>query len=516
MSTFLDGVVARAQQHPERVAFSNSRGEQLTFGQLDEQSSALAVYLAAHNPAKNPVALYGHKEAGMVVGMFACMKAGCAYVPIDVSFPQSRIDSILVQLPDPIVLCAEPLEDGTTLQEAGSVVSTAELASICAATPQPEDIAALEPIEGDDAVYILFTSGSTGTPKGVIQRAESIDLTSKYFSKLMPEGEGLVCFNRAPFSFDLSIFDFLMSLPNGHSMFALEKETEASLAATFEALRGADISVFVSTPSFLTMCLSDPSFNEELLPQCRAFIMCGETLHNATARKCAAAFPNAVLVNMYGPSETCGAVTDVAITPEMASADVPLPVGAVSPYSEIHIVDPDTLEEVPCGEHGEILILGPTAALGYHELPEKTAACFFERANHAGMVRQCYRTGDEGFLSPDGQLHYIGRYDLQLKVNGYRIELGDIEENLNALPQVAISCVVPVVKDGVNTALAAHIVCAPGIEGDRHLTKLLKEELKERLPEYMVPRTFKYHDELPSNVNGKIDRKVLQASVARS
>lgn len=516
MSTFLDSVMAHARDHGERLAFANSRGEQLSYAELDKQSNALALYLTGVNPQRNPVALYGHKEAAMMVGMFACMKAGCAYVPIDVSFPQQRIDSILVQLDEPLVLCAEALEDGVSLEAANKVVTPEELAEICAKQYEESDLQKLHPIEGDDAVYLLFTSGSTGTPKGVIQRAESIDLTSKYFQTLMPEGEELVCFNRAPFSFDLSIFDFLMSLPGGHAMFALEKETEASLAQTFQVLHDADITVWVSTPSFLTMCLADPSFNPELLPKVRSFIMCGETLHNVTARTCMERFPQAVLVNMYGPSETCGAVTDVAITAEMAHAAEPLPVGSVSPYSELCIVDPETLEEVPMGEHGEILILGETAAAGYHRLPEKTEACFFDRKDSKGKLRKCYRTGDEGFVTEDGQLHYIGRYDLQLKVNGYRIELGDIEENLNALPQVAMSCVVPVVKDGINTALAAHVVAAAGVTGDRALTKELKAALKELLPAYMVPRTFTYHEKLPTNVNGKIDRKVLQAAVART
>ena len=111
-------------------------------------------------------------------------------------------------------------------------------------------------------------------------------------------------------------------------------------------------------------------------------------------------------------------------------------------------------------------------------------------------------------------LHYRCRFDLQLKVNGYRIELGDIEENLAALPQVAQCCVVPVERGGAYTALAANVVCAPGITGERALTRELKDALKEVLPAYMVPRTFKYSDELPTNVNGKIDRKALQAQHA--
>lgn len=511
MSDFLNACVEQAARHPERVAFRNSAGAQITYGELDEQSGRLAGWLLRENPDANPVAIYGHKDPLMLVGMFACMKAGCAYVPIDVVYPKQRIDDILGQLADPIVLLT--IDDGGACDAAAVRVTPDELAGLVAGGEPVADLS--HAVAGDDACYILFTSGSTGKPKGVVQRARSIDLTSRYFSSLAPEGEGYTVFNRAPFSFDLSIFDFLIALPNGHTMFALAQEEEASLARTFAALQEAAPTLWVSTPSFLQMCLTDPSFTHEGFPSIRKFLMCGETLMNATARACLAAFPQAALVNMYGPSETCGAVTDVAVTREMADAAEPLPVGKPSPYSEIQIVDPDTLAPKAAGERGEILILGDTAALGYRGLPEKTAACFFERETRAGEPARCYRTGDEGYLDEDGMLHYFGRLDLQVKVNGFRIELGDIEENLVSLPQVSSACVVVRKRGGVPTALAAHVVPAAGVTADRKLTKLLKDELKRELPAYMVPRTFAYHDELPTNFNGKIDRKALEKAEER-
>lgn len=522
MSRFSENCMRHAQLHPDRDAFRNSAGDHITYAELDAQSDALACYLDAHVAPKEPVVMYGHKGCSMLTCMFACMKSGRPYVPVDTSFPASRIDAILGQLDDALVLCTAPLDQSELEAPVQKLVAPEELAAICAQTPDAAALAALTPIEGDDANYILFTSGSTGKPKGVVQRAESIDLTSDYFATLLPEPDpadpdaGIVLFNRAPFSFDLSLFDFLIALPYGNTMFALEKEAEYSLAMSFEALRESDLTLWVSTPSFLNMCLADPSFGPELLPKAKVFLMCGETLHNATAAQFMERFPEAVIVNMYGPTETCGAVTDVTITPEMAADANPLPVGTPSAYSQIIIADPETLKPVPDGQEGEILILGNTAASGYYQLPEKTAECFFTMEDPQGVPQRCYRTGDAGFISPDGQLQYRGRFDLQLKLNGYRIELGDIEENLNTLPSVAASCVVPVMKNGMITALAAHIVPAHGVTADRTLTKQLKEELKELLPAYMIPRTFKYHDVLPTNVNGKIDRKALTAMDSRS
>lgn len=514
MSEFLELTLRQARLHPGNLAFSNSLGEHLSYGELDRQSAALACRIKSLEPGKAPVVVYGHKQAAMLICMFACMRSGHAYVPVDTSFPDSRLGTILGQLDDPLVLCAADAPQDGLLMQLKKVIEREQLASICAERADEAAVSALQPIAGDDASYILFTSGSTGTPKGVVQRAESIDLTSRYFKSLLPQGEQLVCFNRAPFSFDLSIFDLLMALPCGHSMFSLEKNVEESLAATFEALHDARVNVWVSTPSFLSMCLTDPSFNTELLPDVRVFIMCGETLHNATARACLERFGDAKLVNMYGPTETCGAVTDVSITKQMAQGSEPLPVGAASPYSELQIVDPEQLTPLPQGERGEILILGDTAASGYYKLPEKSAEAFFARTDGAGRDARCYRTGDEGWLDAQGLLHYCGRYDFQLKLNGYRIELGDIEENLNSLDAVAACCVLPTVRNGLVSALCAHVAPAPGTTADRHLTKQLKEQLKKLLPAYMIPRTFKYHDALPVTANGKIDRKALQAGAA--
>lgn len=515
MSEFLDKVLAQAAKTPRTAFFYNSAGQSITYGELASQSANLAAWLQEHGQAGRPVCIYGHKGPLMLVCMFAIMRAGGAYVPLDTSFPQQRVDAILSQLDEPLVLCTVEPSGQLSVVEGVSILGREALIAACANAADLAALAALKPIQGDDVQYILFTSGSTGVPKGVAQRAESIDLTSRYFSSLLPQGEGFTCFNRAPFSFDLSLFDFLLAAPNGHTMFALDEAAEKSLASAFEALGKADLDVWVSTPSFLGMCLADPSFGPELLPNLKLVLMCGETLLNHTAAQFFERFGTGVaLMNMYGPTETCGAVTDVAITPAMAADPAPLPVGTASPYSEVHILDRETHDELPQGEEGEIAILGETCAAGYHRLPEKTAACFGMRTDREGNERRCYFTGDAGFMDADGMLQYRGRFDLQLKVNGYRIELGDIEENLSSLPQVASCCVVPVERNGSNTALAAHVVCAAGVEGDRHLTKVLKEELKRALPAYMVPRTFTYHEELPTNVNGKIDRKALQAAHA--
>ena len=285
MSEFLNKVLAQASKTPHASFFSNSAGQSISYEQLAQQSANLAAQLAERGQAGRPVCIYGHKGPLMLVCMFAIMRAGGAYVPLDTGFPQQRIESILAQLDEPLVLCTADPQDKLAGIPGTSALLPQELISACETPANAQQLAQLSPIEDDNAQYILFTSGSTGVPKGVVQRAQSIDLTSRFFSSLLPQGEALTCFNRAPFSFDLSLFDFLLAGPNGHSMFALDEEAEKSLATTFQALHDANPAVWVSTPSYLNMCLADPSFGPELLPGLKVALMCGETLLNSTAAK---------------------------------------------------------------------------------------------------------------------------------------------------------------------------------------------------------------------------------------
>jgi phenylacetate-CoA ligase len=180
----------------------------------------------------------------------------------------------------------------------------------------------------------------------------------------------------------------------------------------------------------------------------------------------------------------------------------------------IEVVDPETLEPVPDGEHGELFIVGDTVARGYWNRAEQTAAAFHSCPEALAHGMRSYRTGDEMTRDADGQYYYHGRYDLQIKLHGYRIELGDIEATLCALDEVSAACVVPVIRDGAISHLVAVVVPAD-LDAPRgfDLTKQLKREMRESVPTYMVPRAFKYADELPLNPNGKADRKALAALV---
>ena len=526
-SAFVKAVDAQADLVPNRVAFVNSDGERITFSQLRRASDALACWIAGHPdiPAKAPLGVYGHKSPLMLVSFLACVKSGHAYAPVDTVYPAERVANIASQVAPTAVLDTIGTFTQADAPEMGApCIGPEELAAACAQPFSAEQAASLDGLGAEDTYYILFTSGSTGTPKGVEVTTECVDgfydwMTSDYaFDEPLSEGQdpdfgGRVWFNRTPFSFDVSITDMCCGLTRGDTCFANEAAADASLAATFEALGRSGATDWVSTPAFVEQCLADPSFGDALMPRLRRMLLAGETLRPETVRAVRERFNGRVEVyNGYGPTESTDLVTLCRITDEMLSADKALPIGFSKPGTDLYVVDPATLEQVPDGTPGEMYIVGNTVARGYWKRPDITEAAFHSCPEVLAQGRKSYRTGDEVTRDPSGIIYYHGRLDLQVKLHGYRIELGDIESCLVAVPEVRMACVLPVRKGGSIAHLSA-IVVPSDLEAPRGfaLTKKIKAQLKQALPTYMVPSSFKYIDSMPLNSNGKADRKALAA-----
>lgn len=568
---YLDHIERIAAASPERIAIRTSQGRCLTYGELWTASGALAVELASRVEHAAPVMVYGNKHPLMVACFIACMRAGCPYVPVDCfSVPAERVASIAGQLAAArdgralLVLATEAFPRVPDLPEI-AVIGLGEFERIVDAAGQSARVDRARAIAGEDLAYILFTSGSTGAPKGVQVTAACFDNFCDWDVELASDGaagttsgaEGAanriaaaaggavaaftpgdaaispdspasadgaaasdavmstpstptprVWLDQPPFSFDLSVFELAGALACGDTLFSLDHATQQSMASQLAALAESQVSVWVSTPSFAEMCLASPEFSAELLPLVRVFLFCGETLPNATAARLMERFPAARVVNTYGPTESTVAVTAVDVTPALAASSEPLPVGLPRPGTRLRVVN---AAGEPCGpgEPGEVIIEGDTVAAGYFGRPDLTARAFGEAVLDARAVRS-YRTGDEGYLDEAGMLHFRGRLDLQVKLNGFRIELGDIEEHLRRLPEVAAACVVPAVREGRASHLVAYVVGAGLVEGSAFRAGLaLKDQLKASLPHYMIPKKVVFLEALPMTGNGKVDRRSL-------
>lgn len=525
-----------AARMPEQSAVVSQGYPTLTYRALAGVSNRIAHLLLDCTRDRLPVVVLGHKSPLMAASFLGCLKSGHAFVPVDTEMPASRLLDIVGQLGDPLLLATEDVP-----QVVADAIPTSHRIDV---RPQLEGLDAAgvscdtvpDPalwVCGDQTQYIIFTSGSTGRPKGIEVSADNVAHLMAWLGTLPVIRRGRCAFlDQPPYSFDLSEYELVGALSTGGTLHAVNRETLVHMGSLFESLAASGVEVWVSTPSFADMCLADKSFSAELLPSVGLFLFCGETLHHNTARELRRRFPNAVIANTYGPTEATVAVTYCEVTDAMLDDPTPLPVGRPRPGVTLRVLDRETGEPCPAGEEGEIVIAGPSVAKGYYRNKEKTRAAFFEMEEPAGASVQtgaghgrtlrAYRTGDLGFLDADGTLHYGGRADSLIKLNGFRIELGDVEENIAQLPIVEQVAVVPVSRDGRITHLRACVALRPGAraslvaadgacENDFAIARHIKDELAKRLPPYMIPRKVAIMDELPMTPNGKVDRKLLAA-----
>ncbi|HET6846774.1 MAG TPA: D-alanine--poly(phosphoribitol) ligase subunit DltA [Anaerolineales bacterium] len=464
--------------------------EVLTYAELRERSDRFAGHLSAAIPSdRSPIAVLGHKQAEMLIGFVGSLKAGHSYVPLDTSLPESRVRAIV--------------------QAAGAKLFTVDdIKTITSSNGSPVHGSIHSP-EAGDLWYIIFTSGSTGEPKGVMITRSCLESFLDWTLQEQAFKESSEVFlNQAPFSFDLSVMDLYSSLATGGTLFSVTQDDVAQPRHLFDALGRSGVTVWVSTPSFARMCLMQSTFNEQMLAAVRKFWFCGETLAPEIAGELLRRFPNAEVWNTYGPTEATVATTSIQITHAVLESSNPLPVGRAKPGSKLLIRDSGGRDLAP-GESGEIVISGPNVALGYINRPDLTARSFIEVGG-----QRAYRTGDAGHMEAD-VLFFEGRLDFQIKLHGYRIELGDVEANVRKLRDVQDAVVIPFVRDGRAEYLVAFAVLkrSPG-NSEFELSQRMREELASRLPEYMVPRKFVFMEALPTTPNGKVDRQQLAGTLA--
>lgn len=500
----LNRIRETAEHCGTRTAFRSREGE-ITYGELWERSGILAAKIAERcGEDRAPLMVYGHKSPRMLVCFLACVRSGHAYCPVDSSTPEERVREIADALGSGIVLAAE---GAPNFSEAIDVMNAETIEAVIAANdakalPRSEEVA------GSDLFYLIFTSGSTGRPKGVMITADDLN-NYLAWSETLAGGlaENSVFLNQAPFSFDLSVMDLYNSLATGSTLIAVDKALQQEIPEMIEYLKGSALNYWVSTPSFADLCLGEPAFSAEMLPSLKAFLFCGEVLTKRTAGMLKERFPESKVINTYGPTESTVCVTEVEVTEALLAEPGPLPIGQPKPGTEI-LIDAET---------GEMVILGNTVSPGYFGDAEKTEKVFYRAESETltpdgsdGKV-QAYRTGDLGHYDEEGRLFCDGRIDHQIKLHGYRIELGDIEANLLRMPSVASAAVIPHRCEGKVESLTAFLVReGEELTEDYAGRKKVRTALKALLPSYMVPKRIRFIEEMPLTGNGKADRKKLE------
>ena len=486
-----------ASEKPEAIAYQ-SETTAFSYQTLRQWSDNLAQYLNRTTTAQTPIVVFGELEFEMIASFLGAVKSGHAYIPIESNTPLDRIQLILEVAQPAMVLSVLPWPEEIAAEV--PIVTPKELAEIFT-TEQGQ--AALQPVTGDETFYIIFTSGTTGVPKGVQISHKNLLSFTNWDLKDFGIESGMRFLSQAPYSFDLSVMSVYPALCSGGTLIPMEKAVINDFKKLFSFLPKLALEVWVSTPSFMDICLMEKTFDGEHVPSLKIFQFCGEELPRKTAEELLQRFPNAKVFNTYGPTEATVAMTQIEVTAEVLAQYDRVPIGYVKEDTEVLIYDED--RQAAAGEAGEIIIKGPSVSKGYMNNPKKTAATFFELDGVAA-----YHTGDAGRLQEDGLLLYEGRIDFQVKLHGFRIELEDIDHHLEKVSYVKQATVVPKYQDHKVQQLVAYVVANDNkFEKAYQLTKAVKEELAEGVMEYMIPQKFVYVEQLPLTANGKIDRKRL-------
>jgi D-alanine--poly(phosphoribitol) ligase subunit 1 len=483
---FFDQLQERGRRSPGHVAYTNG-SESITYAELLANVGKVAAHVERNASSRNPVLVIGHKEPEMLSGFLGTALTGRAYVPIDDRLPGERLESIRGVARPSLELTAHEID--------GVCRGIGEGVQPCKATL-------------DDAVYVLFTSGSTGEPKGVVVTWRGLLTFMNWMTNEQDFRDGEEVFlGQAPFTFDLSVMDLYLSLAAGGTHVSVPREMLGAPRALFQLLSHERPTTWVSTPSFAAFCAADPGFRRDLLPDLKRLIFCGETLPHKLARLLLERFPGVALWNTYGPTECTVAVTSVRVTEELLNGHEEVPLGRAMPGTTVFLGD-ERRAPVREGHRGEILIAGPSVSPGYLARPELTAGRFFEFEGG-----RAYATGDWGCRS-DGLLFFRGRMDQQVKINGHRIELEDVEQNLRQLPGVLNAVVVPIMRNGTLDGMAAFVETGPSEGGSEfEVSQRLRGALARKLPRYMLPKKWIIRGNLPATANGKVDRKLLSSEL---
>ena len=484
-------------------------GQVHTYGDLKKDSDSLAAQIDRLGlPDKSPVVVFGGQEYEMLATFVALTKSGHAYIPIDSHSALERVAAI-VEVAEPSLIIA--INDFPLVDVAAPIFSAEQVQT---AFREGASYELSHPVQGDDNYYIIFTSGTTGKPKGVqISNNNLLSftnwmITDKEFAT--PERPQMLA--QPPYSFDLSVMYWAPTLALGGTLFALPSAVTQDFKQLFDTILSLPIAIWTSTPSFADMALLSDDFNSQKLPQLTHFYFDGEELTVKTAQKLRDRFPQARIINAYGPTEATVALSAVAVTDEMLQNCKRLPIGYTKADSPTFVIDEEG-QKVPNGQQGEIIVCGPAVSKGYLNNPEKTAEAFFE---FEGLP--AYHTGDVGSMTDEGLLLYGGRMDFQIKFNGFRIELEDVSQNLNKSKYVESAVAVPRYnKDHKVQNLLAYVILKDGVaeqfEREIDITKAIKEDLQDIMMSYMMPSKFLYRETLPLTPNGKIDIKGLISEV---
>jgi amino acid adenylation domain-containing protein len=540
----------QVKRTPNKIAAVDDKAE-LTYQQLNERASQLARLI--QNLGVKPgevIAILKQRDINFLIGILAILKAGGAYVPIDITYPSERIRYMLSNSEIRMLLtdssCVNILTGSLDCQQLKYVISLDEKPNDLALNVAgdvniytPSEFKNLPIVnlemnaQGIAPAYMIYTSGSTGLPKGaIIRHGGAINHIYAQFHAL-ELSEELTFIQSAPASSDISVWQFLAPILIGGKTVIVNTETVCNPEKLFQVIKQRKITIVELVPVVVTGLLnyiSQLAVDERLLPDLKWMMVTGESASVELVNRWLEIYPQIKVVNAYGPTEAADDITQFIIDKPLPQNQRTVPIGKPLANLNLYILDAQ-MQLLPIGVLGEICVSGFGVGQGYWKNNASTQRSFVPNS-FADTAKPLpgtdtdfiYKTGDLGRWLPDGNIEFFGRIDRQVKIRGFRIELGEIEALLNQHPLVGENVVVVREDTPGDKGLVAYVV-PTGYQGQHEISHSsllsndaaistqaipqLRQFLKERLPEYMMPSAFVLMESLPLTPNGKVDRQAL-------
>ena len=486
---------------PDRIAveFADSS---VTYGELNRRANRLAHHLIARGVKPDTlVGISMDRSIEMVVALYGVLKAGGGYIPLDADYPRDRLNYLIEDSKAQLVITQRIHSTLFSSDHNVLILDDGEDPAL----NEPDHNPQVE-FDGSNMIYMYYTSGSTGKPKGVVNTHAGVANRVIWLQHTFEMGGNDKLLQKSPYSFDVSVWEFFWPLMAGARLVMALPGMHVDSGYLWKTISENEITHVQFVPTVLQTFLSEPELHREL-PHLKHVFCCGEALSYSLQEQ----FFNvssARLHNVYGPTETAIFVTHWEC--QRGSDRNIVPIGAAIPGNAMYVLN-DDLQPVGDGEIGELFISGIGVARGYHNRPELTSERFVADPFNTEQSWRMYRTGDLGRWLPDGVLECLGRNDDQVKLRGYRVELGEISTVLEEHSGIGQSVTIMREDNPGDQRIVSYFIPAAG---DSPSISELRLHMQSKLPEYMVPSFFVEMERFPLTPSGKTDRRALPGPMA--
>lgn len=485
-----------AEQFPNKIGVRDSE-KSYDFSTIKEKAWKIATMLGKMGLFKKPVAIFLDKNVDCFTSIFGVAYSGNFYTIFDVTMPSARIEKILKILDTDVIITDRKHEKDINkfdIHLRPLFIEDLYRNSV--------DYSLIESIHSKiidtDVLYILFTSGSTGDPKGVVISHRNVITYMEWSGKAFGFDSETVFGSQTPFYFSMSVLDIFQTIRTGAEFVIIPKKLFSLPGDLIAYIDETKINTIYWVPSALCQLANINAVYNPKLKCIKKVLFAGEVMPAKQLNMWRKALPDAMYANLFGPTEVTDICTYYVLDREIAD-DESVPIGRTCDNMNVFIVDEND-REVTGTQEGEMLVRGASVAYGYYKNPEKTKEAFVQNPLQDLYEEKVYRTGDLVHYNNSGEIIYISRKDFQIKHMGYRIELGEIEAAASAMDQIDRVCCI---YDIANSEIVLFYTGA--VE-----PKEIKKNIQKKVPKYMIPTRYIAVEEMPLNLNGKIDRGQLK------